>query len=442
METKTLTEGSVVKLFFKYLIPAICGTMVTSIYVLADTIIIGKGLGMAAMAALNIVLPLFNIFYGIGLLFGVGGSVLMSFARGRGDYRAGQMYYSLALVLNVTFCVVITAVLLMLLRPVVTLLGATDVTMPYIMGYAPYVIGGASFFALSSFFQTFVRNDGAPKHAMAAVISGGVLNIILDIVFVFPLRMGMTGAALATVIGSVTTFVILLFHLRAKHNGLKFNLAGIGAKHIMEVFKTGFTSFLLEITSGIVMFIFNIQILKYIGDVGVSVYGIMTNTNIVIYCLCNGINQAAQPLVSVNFGAGLYSRVKQVKNVGIKVAIGICSLFTIIGLVAPNVFTYMFLNPNQEVLQISGTAIRIYFAGFFLMGVNMFMTGFFQSTLRPALSMILCLSRGVVFSILFVFLLPPLLGTAGIWAAMPLAEVVTCIMAALMIIRVERGRGM
>lgn len=171
METKTLTEGSVVKLFFKYLIPAICGTMVTSIYVLADTIIIGKGLGMAAMAALNIVLPLFNIFYGIGLLFGVGGSVLMSFARGRGDYRAGQMYYSLALVLNVTFCVVITAVLLMLLRPVVTLLGATDVTMPYIMEYAPYVISGASFFALSSFFQTFVRNDGSPKHAMAAVIS-------------------------------------------------------------------------------------------------------------------------------------------------------------------------------------------------------------------------------------------------------------------------------
>ncbi len=432
MEAKTLTEGSVTGNFFKYLIPAICGTMVTSIYVLADTIIIGKGLGIEAMAALNIVLPLFNIFYGIGLLFGVGGSVLMSIARGRGDDNAGQMYYSLSLMLNIIFCVVITGILLTFLKPIVTLLGATDVTMPYVLSYAPYVIGGASFFALSSFFQTFVRNDGAPKHAMAAVITGGVLNIILDVIFVFPLKLGMMGAALATVIGSVTTFTILLFHLRSKKNGLHFTLTGVSAKRIVEVLRTGFTSFLLEITSGIVMFIFNIQILKYIGDVGVSVYGIMTNTNIVIYCLCNGINQAAQPLVSVNFGAGLYDRVKQVKNVGIKVAFAICSVFAILGLVVPNIFTYMFLNPTEEILEISSIAVRIYFAGFFLMGVNMFMTGFFQSTLRPTLSMVLCLSRGVIFSLIFVFVLPLFMGTAGIWAAMPLAEVVTGIIAFLL----------
>lgn len=432
METKTLTEGSVIKLFFKYLIPAICGTMVTSIYVLADTIIIGKGIGTEAMAALNIVLPMFNLFFGTGLLFGVGGSVLMSIARGRGDEKTGSRYFSVSLLLNFLFSLVLTISFLIFVKPIAIWLGATDVTMPYIMNYAPYIIMGAGFFAFSSFFQTFVRNDGAPKHAMVAVITGGVLNIILDVVFVFPLQMGMAGAAIATVLGSATTLFVLLMHLRSKRNGLHFSMKGISARCIPEVFRTGVTSFLLEISSGIVMFVFNIQILKYIGDVGVSVYGIITNTMIVINCLCNGINQAAQPLVSVNFGAGLKDRVNQVRNVAIKIALAVCSIFAVIGLAVPNLFTYMFLNPNEEILELSASAIRIYFLGFFVMGINMFITGFFQSTVRPMLSMILCLARGVVFSLIFVYVLPLFMGTAGIWAAMPLTEMVTCVIAVVM----------
>lgn len=429
MQTNDLLNGSVSKIFFRYLIPAILANMVTSIYVLADTIIIGKGIGTLAMAALNIVLPLFNIFFGNGLLFGVGGSVLMSIARGRGDQKLGECYFTLAVILNAITCVLYTVLLLVFTKPIVRFLGATDVTMPYILDYAPYVIAGLSAFSFSSLLQTFVRNDGAPKLSMFAVISGGVLNVILDLIFVFPLQMGMAGAAMASVLGSACTVCILLFHFRSKSNGLRFSLQVFSFSCIGKILQNGFTSFLVEITSGIVMFIFNIEILKCAGDIGVSMYGIICNTVIIVTCLCNGINQAAQPILSTNYGAGLAQRIGQVRRLGIKTALCICSIPAILGLLVPNLFTYIFLEPNDEILAMSPIAIRTYFIGFFVMGINMFVVGYFQSISKPYLSLIVCLARGCVLSIIFVAVLAPLFGIIGIWASVPLAEFVTLFIA-------------
>ena len=429
MNTNSLTTENVSKLFFRYLIPAIMGTMVTSIYVLADTIIIGKGIGIDAMAALNIVLPMFNIFFGNGLLFGVGGSVLMSIARGRGDVKAGECYYTVSMILNAVTCILYTVLFWVFMDPIARFLGATDVTMPYVKEYVPYVIAGLSVFAFSTFLQTFVRNDGAPKLAMAAVVTGGISNVFLDILFVYPLHMGMAGASIASVIGSGITVIILLFHFRSKSCGLKFSLEGFSLKYVKQVFANGFTSFLVEITSGMVMFVFNIQLLEDVGDIGVSMYGVICNTAIIVICLCNGINQAAQPIISTNHGAGLYVRIESVRRLGVKTAMVICSIPAVIGLIVPNVFTYIFLNPNEELLALSPVAIRTYFIGFFVMGVNMFIVGYFQSIVKPVLSLILCLLRGCVLSILFVTILAPLFGVVGIWASVPLGEFVTLFIA-------------
>ncbi len=438
MQTNQLTKDPVSKIFFRYLIPSIMGTMVTSIYVLADTIIIGKGIGIDAMAALNIILPLFNIFFGNGLLFGVGGSVLMSIARGRGDTKLGECYFTLATLLNAITCLLYTIFFWIFMKPIARFLGATEVTMPYILEYVPYIILGLSVFAFSTFLQTFVRNDGAPKLSMIAVITGGVTNVILDLIFVYPLHMGMAGASIASVIGSAITVSILLFHFRSKSNGLHFTLQGFSVSYIKNIIANGFTSFLLEISSGIVMFVFNLQILKYLGDIGVSMYGVICNTAIIVTCLCNGINQAAQPIISTNFGAGLSDRIHQVRNLGLKTAFCICSIPAILGLVVPNLFTYIFLNPNAEILALSPTAIRIYFLGFFVTGINMFVVGFFQSTLKPQLSLIICLLRGCVLSIVFVQILAPLFDIVGIWASVPLGEFITLFIAIYFLKRNER----
>ena len=433
MQTNDLLNGSVSKIFFRYLIPAIMANMVTSIYILADTIIIGKGLGATAMAALNIILPLFNIFFGVGLLFGVGGSVLMSIARGYGDYKLGQTYFTLSVMLNAITCFILTVVLWNFMDPVMHFLGATDATMPYIKDYAPYVILGLSAFSFSSLLQTFVRNDGAPKLSMIAVVSGGVLNIILDIVFVFPLELGMSGASIASVLGSLCTVCILLLHFCSKSNGLRFTLQGFSWSRIGKIFQNGFTSFLVETTAGIVMFVFNIELLKYAGDIGVSMYGVICNTAIIVICLCNGINQAAQPILSTNHGAGQTKRIAQVRKLGIQTALVICAIPTLLGLLVPKLFTYIFLNPNEELLKMTPLAIRIYFIGFLAMGINMFVVGYFQSTAKPGLSLLICLLRGCVLSIVFVSILAPLLKIVGIWTAVPLAEFVTLIVSIISI---------
>lgn len=429
MQTNRLLTEPVSKIFFRYLMPAIMANMVTSIYILADTIIIGKGIGAEAMAALNIILPLFNIFFGTGLLFGVGGSVLMSIARGSGDEKLGRCYFTLSILLNAITCILLTIILYIYMEPIVHVLGGTKITMPYILEYAPYVILGLSAFSFSTFLQTFVRNDGAPKLAMIAVVSGGVLNVILDIVFVFPLNMGMAGASIASVLGSLCTVVILLFHFASKTNGLKFSLEVFSLTQVARIFKNGFTSFLVDITSGIVMFIFNIELLKCAGDAGITMYGVICNSAIVVTCLCNGINQAAQPILSTNYGAGLHERIDNVRSLGIKTSLAICAIPTILGLIVPNLFTYIFLNPKDEILAMSEAAIRIYFAGMLVMGINMFAVGYFQSTAKPALSLTLCLLRGCALSILFVKILAPLLGIIGIWMSVPLGEIVTLFIA-------------
>ena len=378
MNLNNFTTEPISKLFFRYLVPSICGTMVTSIYVLADTIIIGKGIGTDAMAALNIALPVYNLFFGTGLLFGVGGSVMMSICRGHGEHSKGNAYFSLSFLLNVLACIIYMIICNTFTKEIALFLGATDVTLPYVMDYLPYITWSLPVFAFSSFLQTFIRNDGAPKLAMTAVVSGGIFNVIFDYILVF-------------------------------------------------------ASFLIVLSSGIVIFFFNQQLLRYQGDLGVSVYGIISNTAIVVTCLSNGICQAAQPIISTNFGAGFQERIDHVRKLGLRTALFICAIPTLLGLTVPNLFTYIFLNPDSQVLALAPAAVRLYFIGFLITGVNMFLIGYFQSTIRPIYALTLCLMRGCVLSIIFVKILPIFLGLNGIWISVPLAELFTLLTGILLL---------
>ena len=425
MNTQDFLNKPVKQVFMRYLVPSVFATMVTSIYVLADTIIVGKGIGTIAVAALNIVLPLYNIFFGLGLLFGVGGSVLMSILRGEGDEKGSNAYFSTSLV---AMCVVLAlslAFFTVFIQKIALIFGGTPETMQYIMDYMPYIVWGMGLFFFSSYLQTFIRNDGAPRLAMYAVVSGGVANIILDYVFVYNFNMGMAGAAIATVMGSGLTVVILLTHFFTKKNNLHFSLKGVRPSFIKNIILNGFASFLIEVASGVTIFVFNIQLLKYAGNTGVSVYSIISNTAIVVVCLCKGINQAAQPLLSTNYGAGLYERTDKIRSLAVKVSIIICAVPVILGLVVPDFFTYIFINPDSAILSMSASAIRIYFVGFMMLGINMVFICYFQAILKNGYSMIICLMRGLILVVAFAYIFPLFMDVTGIWLAVPAAETIT-----------------
>ena len=425
MNTQDFLNKPVKQVFMRYLVPSVFATMVTSIYVLADTIIVGKGIGTIAVAALNIVLPLYNIFFGLGLLFGVGGSVLMSILRGEGDEKGSNAYFSTSLV---AMCVVLAlslAFFTAFMEKIALVFGGTPETMPYIMDYMPYIVWGMGLFFFSSYLQTFIRNDGAPRLAMYAVVSGGVANIILDYIFVYNFNMGMAGAAIATVMGSGLTVVILLTHFFTKKNNLHFSLKGVRPSFIKNIILNGFASFLIEVASGVTIFVFNIQLLKYAGNTGVSVYSIISNTAIVVVCICKGINQAAQPLLSTNYGAGLYERTDKIRSLAVKVSIIICAVPVILGLVVPDFFTYIFINPDSAILSMSASAIRIYFVGFMMLGINMVFICYFQAILKNGYSMIICLMRGLILVVAFAYIFPLFMDVTGIWLAVPAAETIT-----------------
>ena len=381
------------KLFFQYLIPSVSATMVTSIYVLADSIMIGKGLGEIPIAALNLVLPIFNVLFGTGALFGVGGAVLFSVSMGNKDQARARRYFTLACLANAAFMLFYFICGNLWLEPILRLLGATTNTMSFAMDYAKLIILGTPVFCFSSFLQAFVRNDQAPRLAMAAVISGGMMNIFLDWLFIFPLNLGMGGAALATVLGTTTTCLILCTHFFHKENKMIPLWKNLRFRYIKEIFQYGFSSFFMEISTGIVIFVFNLQLLRYAGDLGVTVYSILSNSSYVIIALSNGIAQAAQPI--------------------------------------PLAVVYIFVNPTQPILEMAPLAVRLYFLCFIGMALNIFYVNYFQATLQSSKALTICALRGLILCVSLAFLLPtiPFLGVLGIWLAMPLSETISLLIA-------------
>lgn len=423
-QNQFLTEKPL-RLFLSYLVPSISATLVTSIYILADTVIVGRGVGAVGIAALNLVLPVFSVYMGTGVLFGVGGSVLFSINRGRGDEKKAREYFTVALMLALAVGVLYIFLFRVFFDPITYFLGRNEVTDVYVQDYGKYLMGFPPVFLMSAFLQAFVRNDGDPRRAMAGVMAGGVTNVVLDCVFVFPMGMGMGGAALATVIGSSLTVVILLTHFVSKKNTLRLvRPTGFFTK-CREIVHYGFSNFLLEESSGIVIFLFNRQLLTYVGDLGVMAYSIVSNCALIVNSINNGISQATQPILAVNFGAGRRDRVSAAARYGATAAGVAGVLFTVIGLLFPRQLTYLFVEPTPELLAMAVKAVRIYFLSFLFLGLNVLFSTYFQSIMKPGFSMAICLMRGFVLTSVLVMALPLVFGVDGIWAVMVITEFAT-----------------
>lgn len=428
MKQLNLLEDPVEKVFLNYLVPSVSATLVTSIYILADTMMIGRGIGGAGIAALNILLPLYTMYYGVGMMCGIGGSVLFGFTMGQGKKAEARGYFTTGLLMVLAAAALAVFMGHLFFDPLVSVLGGTEVTGEMIVSYGRVLVSAAPAFMISSFLQAFVRNDGAPRLAMIGVISGGVTNVALDYVFIYLVGWGMGGAALATATGTVLTILILGSHLLSKENNLRLEKT-VSLKKAGEIVGNGLASFILEISNGVVMFLFNRQLLRYVGDMGVVVYGIISNAALMVTSLSNGMSQAIQPLLSANFGAGNKERIARAKRLGIQVALLSGLVFTAAGMLFPKQLAYLFLEPTEEILSMAVPAIRLYFIGFLASQFNIMCGTYFQSIVEPKRSLTVTLSRGIVLNGLLVFLLPLIFGVDGIWLTVTVSEFITAVMA-------------
>ena len=418
-------------LYRKYLTASLGSALVITIYSFVDTIAVGQSEGPAGTAAMAVITPIFGILVFFGILFGIGGSVLMNNAKGEGNEEKGNAYFTTALILVVGFTVVTWVLFARFSKPILFFFGATQGTLPLVMRYVQWLIRCWPIFIFSTFIGAFVRNDNAPGLVMAGVISGGCFNIFGDWFFVFPLGMGMGGAAIATVLGTTLQCLIICSHLFRKCCGLKLAKPFRMGKAIRKIFVIGIGASLLDLGTVVLSTITNNQILRYGSEVELAIYGVMTTIAALVQAMYCGVGQAIQPLVSANFGGRQYGRVRQFLKMSVVTVLIMGVLFTALAEGLPVPIVQLFMDATPEVLAAAPSSMRLYSLLYLFLGFTVLSTYYLQSVMRDRASMAIGILRSLVVSGLLLYLLPLFWGINGVWLALPISECIVTVVAAV-----------
>lgn len=416
-------------MYFKYLAAAFGSSLISSIYGVVDMAMVGKYQGPDGTAALAVVSPIWNIIYSLGLLMGIGGSVLFSMIRGRSDkdHTESNEFFTAAFIGTAILAAIAWLAVIFFDRELLLFFGAEETLLPLARRYVLPVKFAVPSFLFTQLLSAFLRNDGNPSLATKAVIFGGIFNVFGDYFLVFTLDTGIFGAGLATCLGSVASLLIMCTHFFSKKNTLRFVKPSRLLRKWKSITVTGFSTFFIDVAMGILTVLFNRQILKYLGTDALSVYGIIINISTFVQCCAYSIGQASQPIISTNFGAGKGTRIKEVLKYAVGTAIVIGLIWCSVSQFVPNLFIYIFMTPTERILEIAPAIIRSYGISFLLLPFNIFSTYYFQALMKPATSFVVSVARGMVISGLLILILPLIAPAASIWFAMPITELLVVI---------------
>ncbi|MBC8531228.1 MATE family efflux transporter [Gehongia tenuis] len=440
MQQDHLLQEKISKLFVRYALPSMLSMFGMSLYVFADTYFIATGVGAIGLTALNIVLPFYSLIFGLGHMIGIGGAIVYTLDRVAGRKEEADGVFSLSLCLAA-----VPAILFMILgcffaNELCTALGASPDALPYSVTYVQVVALFTPMFMANSILSAFVRNDHAPNLAMAGMIAGALFNIVFDYIFIFPMKMGMFGAALATAISPVIGILVQIFHFFRKKNGFGFHKFTFRWSTVGRIARGGTNSLITELAGGIVVFAFNAAILTRMGDVGVAAYGIIANIAMVAVSLFNGISQGIQPLISANASANQGDRCRQALRIANVTAFGVGLLLWLCSILFPGPIIEAFNRDGVALLtQYASEGIGIYFSSFLLAGINIVVASYFQARLMSKQSIALALCRGFFAILAGLWTLPFIFGNTGIWLTVPFAELVTLIVA-LIFLKLNHAR--
>lgn len=432
-ENMDLLKDSIRKLYFKFLIPSLGSAMVMSIYTLTDAIVIGKGVGADALAALSITTPLLCILMALGILFGVGGSVAVSVHRGTGDNVKADSFFTLSFIMISVITLILWIVYNVGTPVFIRLMGANDTLYPYEVSYMRWINIFLPVAVFSNYIAIFIRADNDPNRAMLGVMLGGVANIVLDIVLVFPLKCGMAGAAIASCIGMVLQVTVGTTHFLSKKNKLHLVKPRDTVATMWLIVSNGIPSFFNEFANGFIVFLFNIQILKYCGESALSVYSVISNCVILFNSLFTGVGQSIQPVISTNFGAGCTDRIKQVKKMAYITAGVMGTVFTLSGVLLPDAVCGIFMKMTDELSGIAGYGLRMYFIAFLPFGINLLTSYYFQAIIKTKQSLCISLVRNIFLSGICIILFPIVFGGASLWCVMPFVELATLVLSIILL---------
>lgn len=422
-----IKNTSTEKEFARYVSQNILGMLGISAYVLADTFFISVAEGAGGITALNLVLPLYSLIYGIGAMLGVGSAIRFNILRARKDKRADD-YFLGALVFALMFSVIFIGVGVFVPDKVVEILGGDAEIIAIGTPYTRIFLMFAPFFMWNHICNAFVRNDGNPALAMKATLFSSLFNIVMDYVLMFPLGLGMAGAALATAISPIVGILICCIHFFGKKNTIKFLWSIPSFNKLVDVCPLGISAFIGEISSGVTTVVFNFLILGLAGNNGVAAFGVVANISIMAISVFNGIAQGVQPLLSRFYGKGDWESVKRIWKLSVRTAV----IFAVMVVMITNIFTESIVGifnseNNVQMANYAMQGVRIYFVGFLFAGCNIVGAGYLSATENAGKAFGVSIVRGVVAIIACAVILAYIFGMTGVWLAFPMAECITTI---------------
>ena len=423
------SNGSVIKAIVKLATPMILAQIVHLLYNIVDRIYIGMmpENSTYAMTGIGLTLPIISIIIAFTNLFGMGGAPLSSIARGKGENDEAEAIMGNSFILLVVFGVLLSILGLIFKEPLLHLFGASSVTFPYANDYITIYLIGSIFVMIGLGMNSFINAQGFGKIGMLTVVIGAVLNIILDPIFIFVLDMGVKGAATATIISQFVSSVWIMMFLCGKKTILRLKVRNfrLHRSRVSKIVTLGFSGFIMAITNSAVQIVSNSSLQFYGGDLYVGIMTVINSIREIITLPVTGFTNATQPVISYNYGARAYDRVRT----SIKFMSVVCVLYTFIAWLILNIFPEFFIkifNRNPELIENALSSLRIYFLGFFMMPLQFAGQSTFVALGKSKQAIFFSLLRKVIIVIPLTILLPKMfgLGTNGVFLAEPISNII------------------
>lgn len=426
-----LLHDKIKTVYFKYLSAAFGSALVSSIYSIIDASMAGIYHGSEGTAALAVVAPLWNIIYSLGLLLGIGGSVIYSTKRGSGEKaEEANKYFTSSVLGAVIISVIVWAILILFEEPLLRFFGANEELLALARRYIHPIKYVFPLFLFNKLLSAFLRNDNNPGLATISVLSGGIFNVFGDYFFVFVCDMGIYGAGLATALGATISFIILLTHFLSRKNSLRLVKTEKPIKKMGEIFVADFSSFFIDIAMGILTILFNRQIMKYLGSNALAIYGTIIQVSTFVQCCAYSVGQASQPIISISYGAKNDKRIKETLSLALMTTLTFGVFWLLLSTAFPSLYIRIFMSPTPEILTLAPSIIRMYGLSFLLLPFNIFSTYYFQSIMGQKEANIVSVLRGIVISGILIMILPSIFGANSLWFSMPLTELIVAFYAA------------
>lgn len=425
--------------FLKYSSLNVLGMIALSCYILADTFFVSKSLGADGLAALNLAIPVYSFINGSGLMIGMGGGIKYSIAKSQGAAQRADQTFTNSAVLTAVIAACFFLTGLLASGPLALLLGADGTVYEMTRTYLQVILLFAPMFMTNNLLLCFIRNDGAPQLSMAAMITGSLSNVVLDYVFMFPFGMGIFGAVLATGMAPVISILVLSTYLFRRKNQFHLRKCRISGKLALGIFSSGLPSLITEVSSGIVMIVFNTIILGIAGNIGVAAYGVIANLSLVVMSIYTGISQGIQPLLSSGYGTGNRKKTQSVLRYALVSAVLISVVVYVCVFFGADPIAAVFNSEQNATLQsIAVTGLKIYFTACVFAGFNIILSVYFTSTENALPAHIISILRGFVVIIPMAFLLSAAAELTGVWAAFPATELTVSLIGAGLFFRIGK----